>query len=691
MTQWPQPIEGGNGGDGSPLRLGDPDAIGDLFLSSGHPILLDWDSDGKAELVDSGDGICTWRFEDAIADGTPLVDRGLRFGSMSRSHHQDENDGGICGRIVAAGDFDGDGTPEIILAPRAYSKAPIVMVPLKNGTPIDRSGGVLLDIVDDAMPDSTKAIEKWRGVNLTPLDWDGDGKLDLVAGVHHSEGYWDLDPATGATPEDQRDRYHPDGRWKGQLGTESLHLMRNTGTAERPQFTYAGPVELPAPLPGGRLAAVDPTDPSAGLLLLDGQGGVWHMPLLATGATPKWGEIKELLTLQGAPFCRTTNFHAIFAAPIEPGGSSDLIAGTIGSNASWCKCHGRDRDGRPIYDTPRNIKQRDPHVNGGSMSVITTGDWRGTGTADLIVGSVEGYVHWYKTLSTNPLRFAPPQRVRVGDQEIRRYGKPRPSAGHHWGSSQGPGDGFDGGYSNPVLVDWDNNGLLDLIMADMIGLFDWYPNRGTPTCPKLDPPHRLHVGSEPLFGPWRVQPGVGDFTGDGRPDIVTMDLDLDLCLYRRMERDDPTGLRPPEKLRYQDGGTIKTTGPYTPQGGDGRGRTKLQVVDWDHDGRLDVLVGVGPQPGSEFTSSYVLLCRNVGTNDEPLFERPQVLLFDTDGKPVQFYRHAAHPGVVDWDKDDQWELLVGADLGFVWYFRPEHFGVAQGEPDIVRAKGDMSL
>ncbi len=692
MEEFPRLIESGNDGDGSPLTLGNPEAIGDLFLPGGYIAVVDWDGDGKNELVDSGDAVCAWRFEGTITDGTPTVDRGLRWGTMSRSHQRDENDVGLCGKILTAGDFDGDSRPEIILGPRGYSKMPVVMLQTKGERKTHRSLGLSINIVDSTLADPAEAFARWSSGEMTAFDWDGDGRLDLIVAIHDSVGYNWTDPKTGCSPEDQRDRYNPDGTWKGRLGDWSLHLYRNTGTADRPEFTYDGQVQLPISLPGGPMTPVDPDNPTGGLLLLDYYGGLWHLPLLEAGSSPRWGELAELVTLHGAPFTRTTNMsYSITVAALDDELRPDIVASDIAWNAVCCRFLGKDSNGRPIYDTPKKVKQRDPHVNGGAFSVPTAGDWRGTGNADLLVGSIEGYVFWYKTLSTDPIRFAPPERVRSGGEEIRRIAKPRPSAGYHWGSSQGPGDGFNGGYSNPVLVDWDGDGLLDLIVGDMIGLFDWYPNRGTKTRPDLGHPIRLHIGDEPLFGPWRVQPGAGDFTGNGLPDIVTMDLDLDLSLYRRVGAGDLSGLLPGVKLRYEDGDTIKTHGVYTPPGGDGRGRTKVQVVDWDGDGKPDLLLGVGPQQGSAFKSSFVLLCRNVGTNAAPVFKRPEVLLFNSEGRPLEFWRHGAHPAVVDWDGDGKWELVVGADGGSIWYFKPEHFGKPQGSFEIFRETGDMSL
>ena len=245
-----------------------------------------------------------------------------------------------------------------------------------------------------------------------------------------------------------------------------------------------------------------------------------------------------------------------------------------------------------------------------------------------------------------------------------------------------------------MLVDWDGDGLLDLVVSDMVGLYDWYPKWGTRTHPELGPPQRLHLASgEPLMGPWRQQPGIGSLTGGDLPDIVVQDRDLDLALFRRADDEGLAALLPGEKLRYEDGETIKTHGVYTPGGGDGRGRTKINVVDWDGDGLLDLLIGVGPQHGSPYRGSYVLFAKNVGTSGVPVFKRPEVLLWDDDGQPLEFWRHGVHMTPVDWDGDGRYELVAGADQGRIWYWKPEHFGrPASGNREApVRPEGEEGL
>lgn len=670
MSDFPRRIAGGNRGDGSPLVLGDDTVVGDLFTGASATHVVDWDGDGQREIVASGGNgdIYSYRFVDTLADGTPIVDRGLQWGEVSRALHRNERDRGLVGTIAVVADFDDDGSAEALLVPRGYSQKETVAVALQNGPPATRDEGRSITI------EGRDGVH-FGGGTVAAVDWNADGVVDLVVLESDQGEMWSTD-ANGVVAEDQRDRYDRDGTWFSRFPRQSLHLFRNTSTAEGIGFSYAGEASIELPRHTFHISVVDPTDPTSGLLLLNYYGSVHHLPLSAPGDAPEWGDVAELFTLHGEPFNRIATFQSgLSVSDVFEAGRFDIFAADNAGNVDWARCYGQDAANRPMYDTPRKIKQRNPHVNGGIFSVPTVGDWRGTGTPDLLVGSIEGYIFWYKTLATDPLRFAPPERVRYGTTEIRRLATPDPAGGRYWGGSQGPYDGETGGYSNPVLIDWNGNGLLDLVVSDMVSLYEWYPNWGTRTVPELGPPQRLRlVDGSPLIGPWRQQPGIGCFSHDVLPDIIIQDPDLDLALYRRAGPDEISALHPGEKLRYEDGSTIKTHGVYTPPGGDGRGRTKLNVVDWDGDGRLDLLIGVGPQHGSPYRGSYVLLARNVGSNREPVFARPVVLLFDGEGQPLEFWRHGVHMARVDWDGDGAFELVAGADQGHIWYWTPEHFG-----------------
>lgn len=86
--------------------------------------------------------------------------------------------------------------------------------------------------------------------------------------------------------------------------------------------------------------------------------------------------------------------------------------------------------------------------------------------------------------------------------------------------------------------------------------------------------------------------------------------------------------------------------------------SRVDVVDWNHDGLLDLLVG-----GSK---GQVLFYRNLGTKINPVFGPPRLVLLD-DGRPLDVGWSSA-PRAIDWNQDGKLDLLSGAERNRILFF-----------------------
>ena len=91
------------------------------------------------------------------------------------------------------------------------------------------------------------------------------------------------------------------------------------------------------------------------------------------------------------------------------------------------------------------------------------------------------------------------------------------------------------------------------------------------------------------------------------------------------------------------------------------GRRKLAVVDWDGDGRLDVLVN----------SKSVDWFRNLGERDGAT-----VLQWQGPLSNMTLAGHTTSPTTVDWDRGGVRDLLIGAEDGFLYFRKRPRAGTA---------------
>jgi len=212
-----------------------------------------------------------------------------------------------------------------------------------------------------------------------------------------------------------------------------------------------------------------------------------------------------------------------------------------------------------------------------------------------------------------------------------------------------------------ALDDWDDDGLIDIIVGCHRGQMLWYPNTGTRTAPRFNYGKMVFKSDgTPLDIGLHGSPCVADFNGDGAKDLLISALWDGHVNY--FENRGTNGRR---KLVHRgfveaDGQPIEN--PFTPvpeaEGPKGEPVFKrdyfgqLQVIDWDGDGDIDLLNG-------GYVTGRVYWYENTGSRPDGTPDLTFRGTLEADGQPLDV-GWAAAPSAVDLDADGDLDLLSGS-------------------------------
>ncbi len=593
------------------------------------PLPMDYDGDGDMDLLVScpdkpSNGTYFFENRSDNAEKLPVFEPGVRLG---KGYHN------TCLSYV-------DGNPRVLVSGREAVDFKKKGFDKLTSLPVDRN----------------VHGKKIRGNQWSYVDYDGDKDHDLIVGVGDWSDYgWD-------------DAYNEQGQWTNGPLHGCVYVLKNSGTDKKPEYEQPVKIKIgdqPLEVFGWPSPNFADFDHDGDLDLICGEflDQLTYFENTGTRSAPRYVAGRRLAN-NGQLLQMDLQMIVPSAIDWDKDGDMDLVIGDEDGRVAFMENTGELLGGLPQFSPPRYFRQKAAGVKFGALATPYAFDWDGDGDEDLICGNTAGYIGFIENLdghASSP-RLSEPRYLQAGGRPIRIQAGPN-------GSIQGPCEAK-WGYTTQTVADWNQDGLPDLLVNSIWGEILWYQNIGTRKKPQLAPAQTVNVeweGAVPkpawnwwnprgkqLVTQWRTTPVAIDYNQDGLIDLVMLDHEGYIAFFERVREGKKLKLLPGQRIFVDE--SLKPIQLNTKRAG-GSGRYKLHVVDWDSDGRLDLLVN----------SMNADFYRNEKTVDGKIVLKNQ--------GPISARKLAGHtssPCTVDWDRDGVRDLIVGAEDGYLYWMKNPH-------------------
>ena len=194
-------------------------------------------------------------------------------------------------------------------------------------------------------------------------------------------------------------------------------------------------------------------------------------------------------------------------------------------------------------------------------------------------------------------------------------------------------------------MDWNNDGKKDLLTGEYDGSIRIYLNTNTDADPVFDGFTYLQLGGLRYDCGDYSMVHVIDWNNDAMKDVICGDSEGKVALLINVNTDADPVFNTADYIK--DGLNALDVG-Y---------RSSPTVVDWDHDGKKDLLIGD--------MNGKVAFFRNKGTDEDPTFSGKTYL---KAGGIQLDAGYTSRPDVVDWDEDGVMDIICGEYNGYVIYY-----------------------